>query len=165
MSYAGPQLLAGDHVVAGFDCGRPALNGWLVRMAHADQGTGTTRTWVVTEAGRRHVVAFYASCTASVLRSSAPRPFGRGQPDQVPALLLARMGVAGKHQRHGLGTALLKHFVTKAMQVSRSVGVRLLLVHAKDDDARAFYEKYGFVESPIDPLTLMMLLEGSRLRT
>ncbi|MHB1487352.1 MAG: GNAT family N-acetyltransferase [Acidimicrobiales bacterium] len=158
MSFAGPELLTSQHVLAGFDCGTPALNGWLMRRALGNQSSGTSRTWVVVEAGTGRVLAFYASSTASVIRSSAPRPFGRNQPDEIPAILLGRMAVDSKHQGHGLGAALLKHFMLKAMQVSASVGVRLLLVHAKDEAAKGFYEHYGFVESPIDPLTMMMLL-------
>ena len=159
MSFAGPELLTSEHVLAGFDCGTPALNGWLARRALGNQSSGTSRTWVVTRTEIGRVVAFYASSTASVIRSSAPKPFGRDQPDEIPAILLGRMAVDSKHRGHGLGAALLKHFMLKAMQVSVSIGVRLLLVHAKDEDAKEFYEHYGFVASPIDPLTMMMLLE------
>ncbi len=53
---------------------------------------------------------------------------------------------------------LLKHFMLKAIEVAQSVGVRVLLIHAKDDAARSFYRHYGFVESPIDSLVLMILL-------
>ncbi|MHB8296699.1 MAG: GNAT family N-acetyltransferase [Acidimicrobiales bacterium] len=161
MNHDGPELLTGEHVLAGFDCGKPALNDWLVRRSRGNQSAGTSRTWVVVEAGTRRVVAYYASSTASVLRSTAPRPFGRNQPDEIPAILLGRMAVDHKHQGHGLGAALLKHFIAKAAQVSGPVGVRLLLVHAKDAEAQGFYRHYGFVESPIGPLTMMMLL-GAR---
>ncbi len=161
MSYAGPELLAGHHLLVGFDCGRPALDDWLVRRAPTNQQTGTTRTWVVTERGSSRVVAFYASCTASVLRRTAPTPFGRRQPAEIPAVLLARMAVDSEHRGRGLGAALLKHFMLKAMQVSASIGVRVLLVHAKDDEAKGFYEHYGFVGSPVDPLTMMMLVDPS----
>ncbi len=161
MSYAGPELLTGDHVLASFDCGRPALNDWLRRRAPVNQRTGTSRTWVVTEVGSRVVVGFYCSSTASVLRQEAPKRFVHNQPNELPAVLLGRMGVDTKHKGRGLGAALLKHFMLKALQVSASVGVRLVLVHAKDDVAKAFYEHYGFVESAIDPLTLMMLVGTS----
>lgn len=73
-------------------------------------------------------------------------------------LLLAGLGVGQEHQGRGVGAALLKHFVRKAVEVSASVGVRVLLVHAKDEEAKRFYEHYGFVASPVDPLTMMMLL-------
>ena len=158
MAYAGPELLTGEHLLEGFDCGRPALNEWLIRRAFNNQASGTSRTWVVVETGSREVVAFYASATASILRSSTPQRMRRNQPAEMPAILLARMAVDRRHKGHGLGSALLKHFMFKALEVAKSVGVRLLLIHAKDDEARSFYSHYGFVESPLDPLVMMMLL-------
>jgi hypothetical protein len=56
---------------------------------------------------------------------------------------------------------MLKHFMTKAIEVSEIVGVRLVLVHAKDEQVKAFYQHHGFIESPIDSLTLMMLLPSA----
>jgi GNAT superfamily N-acetyltransferase len=158
VAYAGPQLLTGQHLAEGFDCGKPALNDWLIRHALHNQASGTSRTWVVVEAGSHNVVAFYASATASVLRLSAPKRMQRNQPEEMPAILLARMGVDARHAGQGLGASLLKHFMLKALEVAQSVGVRLLLIHAKDDEAKSFYMHYGFVESPFDPLVLMMLL-------
>ena len=160
MAYAGPELLTGEHLLEGFDCGKPALNEWLIRRALSNQASGTSRTWVVVEAGSRHVVAFYASATASVLRSSAPKRMQRNQPAEMPAILLARMAVDSRHKGQGLGAALLKHFMLKALEVAQSVGVRVLLIHAKDDEAKHFYSHYGFVESPIDPLVLILLLRA-----
>jgi ribosomal protein S18 acetylase RimI-like enzyme len=61
------------------------------------------------------------------------------------------------HQRQGLGAALLKHFILKSLEVAQLTDVRVLLVHAKDDEAATFYRLYGFEASPIDELTLMLL--------
>jgi len=158
VAYAGPELLDGEHLLEGFDCGKPGLNEWLLHRALNNQASGTSRTWVVVESGSHEVVAFYASATASIVRSSAPKRMRRNQPEEMPAVLLARMGFDERHKSHGLGSALLKHFMLKAFEVAQSVGVRILLVHAKDDEAKSFYMHYGFVESPLDPLTLMMLL-------
>jgi GNAT superfamily N-acetyltransferase len=155
---AGPELLTGEHVLSGFDCGVPALNDWLARRALRNEFSGTSRTWVVVDVDSNQVVAFYASSTASMLRTAAPRKMGRNQPEDMPAVLLARMAVDVSHQGQGVGAALLKHFMLKAVEVATSVGVRILLIHAKSDMAKEFYGRYGFVESPFDPLLLMMLL-------
>lgn len=162
MTYSGPHLLTDEYEVRGFDCGKPALDDWLVRRARTNQSTGTSRTWVVTMKDELRVVAFSASATASVLRSTAPKPWTRNQPTELPALLLGRLAVDGRHTGRGLAATLLKHFMGKALEVSRAVGVRIVLVHAKDDDAVAFYARYGFVPSPVDALTMMMLLEPQR---
>ena len=65
-------------------------------------------------------------------------------------------------QGHGLGAGLLKHFLLKAVEVAQVTGVRLLLVHAKSPEAAAFYQRYGFASSPIDDLTLMLLMKDLR---
>jgi GNAT superfamily N-acetyltransferase len=158
VAYAGPVILTGDHVLVGFDCGKPALDEWLRTRALVNQSSGTTRTWVAVEEGSSEVVAFYASSTASILRASVPTRIRRNQPEQIPAVLLARMAIDQRHQGKGLGAALLKHFMIKALEVAQSVGVRVLLIHAKDDEAKSFYSHYGFVESSFDPLTLVMLV-------
>lgn len=71
------------------------------------------------------------------------------------------MAVDSKHKGKGLGAALLKHFMFKAIEVAGTVGVRLLLIHAKDEEAKTFYAHFGFVESPIDSMTMMMLLRNT----
>jgi hypothetical protein len=66
-------------------------------------------------------------------------------------------------QRPNDWAALLKHFMLTALEVAESLGVRVLLIHAKDDEAKNFYSHFGFVESPLDPLVMMMLLTELRL--
>ena len=158
VAYSGPELLTPEHLLSGYDCGTAALNEWLVSRATQNQAAGTTRAWVVVDTGTREVVAFYASSTALILRGSAPRRMARNQPEELSAVVLARMAVDVGHQGRGLGAALLKHFILKALEVAQSVGVSVLLIHAKDEAAKSFYGHYGFVESPVDPLVLMMLL-------
>jgi GNAT superfamily N-acetyltransferase len=161
LTYGGPTLLTGEYRLEGFDCGEPPLNDWLARRALGNQAAGTSRTWVVIDEPTRTVVAYYASATASVMRSTVPRRIAQDQPADLPAILLGRMAVDSRHQGNGLGGAMLKHFMTKAIEVAERVGVRLVLVHAKDEHAKGFYWHHGFVESPIDPLTLMMLLPST----
>ncbi|MGO9321608.1 MAG: GNAT family N-acetyltransferase [Solirubrobacteraceae bacterium] len=79
-----------------------------------------------------------------------------------PAILLGRMAVDRRRQGNGLGAAMLKHFITKALEVSEIVGVRLVLVHAKDQQTSDFCRHHGFVESPIDTLTWIVSWAGWR---
>jgi GNAT superfamily N-acetyltransferase len=157
---SGPDLLTQAHVVDEFDCGEDHLNTWLRRRARRNQAEGSSRTWVVSDDER--VVGFYASSAAVLLRTSATRRAARNQPDPLPALLLARLAVDQKHQGRGLGAALLKHFLLKSIEIADVTGVRGLLVHAKDPSAAAFYQRYGFEPSPIDDLTLMLLVKDLR---
>lgn len=157
---SGPELLAEAHAVDEFDCGEDHLNTWLRRRALRNQADGSSRIWVVADGPT--VVGFYASSTAVLLRASATRRSARNQPDPLPALLLGRLAVDQKLQGRGLGAALLKHFLLKSIEIADITGVRILLVHAKDQSAAAFYQRYGFEPSPIDDLTLMLLVKDLR---
>ena len=157
--YLGSALSGPEHVLDQFDCGDDALNAWLREKARHNQREGGSRTWVVSKATR--VVAFYASSTAVLLRTEATRRARRNQPDPLPAILLGRLAVDLEHQGQGLGAALLKHFVLKSLEVAEITGVRVLLVHAKDEPARDFYERFGFERSPIDEYTLMLLVKDA----
>lgn len=160
MSHSAIELLQPSHKLEQFDCGKEALNTWLRQRALTNQATGTSRTWVVLD-NSNEVVAFYTSSTASVTRKIAGSRFSRNQPEPIPAILLGRMGVDLGHMKQGLGAALLKHFMLKVFEVNEIIGVRLVLVHAKDEDAKGFYQKYGFTVSLVDPLTLMMVIPPS----
>jgi GNAT superfamily N-acetyltransferase len=156
-SYSGPDLLAADHIVDDFECGDDRLGVWLKRRARANQHSGASRTWVATDENRR-VVGFYASSTAVIMRSSATKRAARNQPDPIPALLLGRLAVDRRHQGQRLAAALLKHFLLKSLEVAEITGIRVLLVHAKDEHAAAFYRHHDFEPSPVDDLTLMLVV-------
>jgi Acetyltransferase (GNAT) family. len=75
-------------------------------------------------------------------------------------VLLARLGVDVREQGQGLGAALLKDAIQRASVAAKSVGGRALLVHAKHDRTRSFYEHFDFEPSPTDPLQMFILLDG-----
>lgn len=156
MRRQGPELLTPKHVSDAFDCGKPPLNQWLQRRALANQRSGASRTWVIHD--NQRTVAYYASATASIIRAAVTSRAGRNQPEDVPAIRLARLAVDRGYAGRGLGAELLRHFVLKALEVVDLVGARLLLVHAQDAQVRRFYLHYGFEPSPIDDLTLMRVI-------
>jgi predicted N-acetyltransferase YhbS len=86
----------------------------------------------------------------------------RNMPDPVPVMVLARLAVDHRAQGRKLGASLLQDAVNRAVVVSQNAGVRALLVHALHDQAKAFYERYGFQSSPLHPMTLMLRLNTSK---
>ena len=155
--YRGPTLLSADHGTDGFDCGDETLDNWLKRVAPRNQSEGSSRTWVVADGAR--VVACYASSAAGLTRAEATGRAGCNQPDPLPAMLLRRLAVDREHQGRGLAAALLKHFLLKVLEVAEHTGVRVALVHAANDTAANFYRHYGVEPSPVDDLTLMLLVK------
>lgn len=155
--YVGPELLGPDHVLDEFDCGDQTLNDWLATKARHNQREGGSRTWVVSDGDR--VVAFCASSTAVILRAAATKRAARNMPDPVPGVLLTRLAIDLKHQGSGLGAVLLKHFIVKALEVAQITGVRVLLAHAANEAARQFYLHHDFERSPVDDLTMLLLVK------
>jgi GNAT superfamily N-acetyltransferase len=74
-------------------------------------------------------------------------------------MLLARLAVDRTYQGVGLGQALLKDALHRTAQAADIAGIRALVVHAKDEQARQWYEQFNFDPSPTDPLHLFLLMK------
>ena len=158
--FGAPEALALGHDFTEFDCGEPELNDWLKRCALANQVSGASRTFVVTD-GRRRVMGFYALAAGAVAHRDATGAVRRNMPEPIPVVVLARLAVDRNAQGVKLGAALLKDAVQRSIAVAQNTGVRALLVHALNDAARKFYEHYGLGASPSHAITLMMRLPAS----
>lgn len=157
----GPLLFDSTHAVERFDCGVAALNDYLVRQALIDHGAGKSRTYVATRGGL--VVAYFSLAAASLAPEDATQRAAEGQGSQdIPAILLARFAVAKSEQRRGIGRALLLEALARCAQAAAIVGVRVVLVHAKNDGPRAFFANRDFEPSPANPLQLMILVKDVR---
>ncbi|HJW74919.1 MAG TPA: GNAT family N-acetyltransferase [Thermoleophilia bacterium] len=157
----GPILLDASHLVDGFDCGVVALNDYIARQALSDQRAEKSRTFVAARGGR--VVAYHSLAAASVAADDATERVAKGQGcHEIPAILIARFAVDVSEQGHGIGRAMLIDALARSERAADIVGVRVVLVHAKDDRARAFYLHHDFEPSPTDPLHLMMLMKDVR---
>jgi len=155
------EKLDGSHEVAGFACGKAALDGFLQRFALMNQRSGSAQTYVV--ARERRVVGYYSLAVGAVEYSAAPARVTKGLPRHpVPVMLLARLAVDLTAQGQGLGRALLKDALLRTAQAAQIAGIRALLVHAKDDQARAWYLSFDFEPSPTDPYHLFLLLKDLR---
>ena len=161
--FTDPEPLGPEHVLAGFDCGVESLNVWLERHARLAMGAGSARTYVVVENDQARVVGYHALTVASIERRDATDRATEGMPrHQIPAVLLARLAVDKSVERRGIGAFLLRDAMERAIAVSEQAGIRLLLVHAVDEQARNFYLHFGFTPSPTDPLNLQMLIKDIR---
>ena len=80
----------------------------------------------------------------------------------IPVMVLARLAVDVRHQDHGVGRSLLKDAVLRSAEASQHVGARAILVHARDARVQGFYRRLGFEPSPVDPMTLMLLMKDAR---
>lgn len=160
-AYEPVRKLAPADSTEGFDCGQPALNQFLQRYALVNQKANSAQTYVCGLNGK--VVGFYSLAVGSVDPEDAPARVMKGLARHpVPVMILARLAVDRDHQRKGLGKALLKDALLRTAQAADIAGIRCLLVHAKDEAARQWYESWEFDPSPSDPYHLFLMLKDLR---
>ncbi|HZQ21930.1 MAG TPA: GNAT family N-acetyltransferase [Terriglobales bacterium] len=155
-----PEKLSPDHHLSQFLCGEPALDDWLKKRALQNEESGASRTYVVCM-GRR-VVAYYALAAGAVAHVDAPGRVRRNMPDPVPVMVICRLAIDQSIQGQGTGPALLRDAILRILQAAEIAGIRAILVHAISERAKRFYEKWGFISSPVEPLTLMITVTEAR---
>ena len=151
-----PEPLNEHHQLAAFDCGEPSLDDWLKRRAVKNQLNDASRTYVVCDG--QAVIGYYCLAAGALGHGEAPSVLRRNRPDPIPVLVLGRLAIHKTHQQSGIGTALVSDAIRRAVQASEIAGITALLVHALSENAKRFYRSRGFVESPIKPMTMCLLL-------
>jgi ribosomal protein S18 acetylase RimI-like enzyme len=162
MAYTQPEPLRGKHAFDGFCCEENALDNWLHRHSgHAEAG-GSARTFVTTDGER--VIGYYALAIGQVEPDDATERLLKGQPAKrpIPILVLARLAVDREHKSRGVGRSLLQDALLRCAAVAKSVGVRAVVAHT-NEEASAFYDRFGFESSPTDPLHRILLMKDLQL--
>lgn len=155
------EKLAANHDIAAFTSGEAALDQFLHRHALGNQSAGSAQTYVATENGR--VIGYYTLSVGQVAHENAAVRIARGMPRYpIPVMLLARLAIATDRQGIGLGPGLLKDALLRTVSAAEIAGIRAMLVHAKNERAKGFYEHFGFTASPTDPLHLYLLLKDAK---
>jgi len=153
-----PDLLRPEHDLGSFNSDNATLDEWLVKRALKNQENGASKIFVICDENR--AIGYYALATGSVERDIATGNFSRGMPEPIPVIVLGRLAVDKSYQGQRLSSALLKDAMLRTVTIANNVGVRGLLVHAISEDAKRFYLKYGFQESPMDPMTLLISIKN-----
>jgi len=155
-----PSPIAADQELANFDCGEFSLNEWLKKRAFKNHATGASRCFVL--CAGTDVIGYYSLSAGAISHEVAPKAMQRNMPNPLPVLLLGRLAVDKRYHNQGIGQALLRDAMLRAVNVAGNAGVFALLVHALSDQAKQFYLSRGFVESPLQPMTLLVTIETVR---
>ena len=161
MTLSHPEPISPTHLVEPFDCGNEELNDWLTVHALASHRSESARTYVTHDGGV--VMGYYSLAVGSVRPHEAPDRVttGLGRHD-VPIAILARLGVDLGVQGQGVGRGLVKDALLRVAGAADLIGIRALLVHMKTPDLRAFYERFGFEDSPVDRNQVFLLMKDLR---
>lgn len=155
------EKLRRDHAVDLFNCGREELNRFLHRFAFPNQQAGASQTYLGLSGDE--AIGFYTLVVGQVSYDDAPARLTKGLARHpVPIMLLARLAVGSAWQGKGVGAGLLKDAMRRTLQAADIAGIRAFAVHAKDQAARSYYERFGFIASPSDPFHLFVLRKDLR---
>lgn len=154
-----PEPLAAQHQLDGFDCGKPTLNDWLLRHARQAQGSGSAKTFVVSEDDGR-VVSYFSLTLGQVDTLEAPERIRKGMGQYpLPVVILARLAVSVVDQGRGIGFGLLQDAIRRTMLIAEQAGIRAMLTHPIDEEAARFYSLHVRCSLKYRPL----LMPGWRL--
>ena len=149
--------LAGSHDRQGFDCGRQELNDWLQQVARQHQDKGLSKTFVaIRQDEPARICAYYALTLAELENRHLPDAWRKKLPRRIPGVRLGRLAVDRQYQGKGLGTLLLIDALTRARRIYAEAGGIGLFVDALDDEAAAYYCRFGFQSAPDNPLLLFL---------
>jgi GNAT superfamily N-acetyltransferase len=154
---------AAHHDVTGFRCGNELLDRWLVRYAGQNQRRDAARTFVATTNGQR-VYGYYTLLAGQLNHHEATSETSKGlsQHFPIPVATLARLAVDASQHGHGTGAALLNDALVRVVRASEQVAIRAVVVHAIDENASSFYERFGFRALSSAPRTRMITLSALR---
>lgn len=146
-----------DHDRSSFSCGNAALDEWFHRYATQNQRLGNARTFVAIDGNS--VVGFVSLSASQLVRAEAPERIAKNSPQYIPGILIGRLAVDSRRQGEGIGTLLLAFALRRALDISEQLGVRIVQVHAIDEDAKKFYQTLAeFEVTPAHPMTLCLTI-------
>ena len=157
------ETVSRDHNRSGFDCGNDALNQYLKKIARQHLNKGLSRTFVLVDDNiPTEILGFFTLVSCEIFVDKLPRKYAKKYPSKAPAAKLARLAVDKDRQRQGLGTHMMINAVERVIRVSQDLGIIGFFVDAKDNKARAYYEQFGFIQLPDNPLELFLPLATLR---
>jgi GNAT superfamily N-acetyltransferase len=140
-----------SHDRKNFSCGKDLLDNYFQRQAKQDVRRKLSTCFVLEDGSDGKVKAYYTLSSNSIPNDLVPASFKKNLPGSytsIPVILLGRLAVDKQYQGGGIGKALLIDSLKRCYDNTDSIGAFAVVVDPLDDEAEAFYEKYGFIKLP-----------------
>ncbi len=145
------------HVREGFDCGKASLNDFIHALVSQYEKRNRGRTYVALQEGEERVLGYSTLASGAIAAESLPAKQAKRLPRHaVPVVLLARLAVDRSVQGKGLGGFLLRDALTRSLELSEKLGIHAVVVDALDAEAKAFYQRFGFLALTDDEMRLFL---------
>jgi ribosomal protein S18 acetylase RimI-like enzyme len=154
--------LNSTHDRTGFQCGIEALDRYLKKQAKQDIKRHISRVFVASKPDNpKTVIGYYTLSTLSIELNQLPEKLARKLPRHpVPAALIGRLAVSNAAQGQGVGKMLLADAIKRTLAVSDQIAIYAMVVDAINDNARGFYEQFGFTRLSDDSPRLFLPLKS-----
>jgi len=151
--------LSRRHDRGAFASGVQALDDWFRTRATQDQRRHVAQVFVALD--EQGIVGFYSLSMFTLALESLPEGLARKLPryEAIPAALIGRLARHERAKGSGVGDLLVADAVTRVLAAAESVAAYAIVVDAKDDRGRRFYESHGFISLPSRPNRLFLLTE------
>ena len=157
------EALKKQHNRKHFDCGEPALNSFLQVLARQQQDKGISKTFVLLDSDQpTTIIGFFTLAACEVVSEELPQPLAKRYPDRAPGAKLARLAIDQSQQRRGYGKILMVEAMKKALLVADHIGIIGFFVDAKNHNSRVYYEQFGFISFPKQPLEMFLPISTLR---
>lgn len=158
------ELLSRLHDRKGFDCGNPSLNDYLKKTARQHIEKGISRTFVLVNTVKpAKILGFFTLASCEVVTSGLPDKYAGKYPARAPAAKPARLAVSIDRQRRGLGSIMMVEAMKRTLAVAENIGIIGFFVNAKNQSACEYYEQFGFIALPDNPLDLFLPLHSLKV--
>lgn len=149
--------LTKNHDRAEFDCGNDELNRYLQKTARQHLEKGMSKTFVlIDDDNPKKILGCYTLAACEIHVEKLPRKYSKKYPSKAPAAKLARLAVSKIKQRQGCGAIMMVNAIERILLVSKNLGIIGFFVDAKNDEAKGYYEKFGLISLPDNPLELFL---------
>jgi GNAT superfamily N-acetyltransferase len=157
MSEWSVEALDRSHERGEFACGKVPLDNFLHSLVSQYEKRRLGRTYVVVRPGEKRILGYYTLASGAISFETLPQPAAKKLPRHpVPVILLARLALDQSVQGQGLGGFLMADALRRCLSLAEQLGVYAVEVDAIDGQAKAFYERYGFVALEDNPLHLFL---------
>ncbi len=149
------EVLQAHHQKKSFNCGQDDLNKFIKQYASQHQKSGTSKTYVAVDHAS-NVIGFYCLSSTSIGFDLVDTVLTKRLPRYpLPCVVVGRFAVDKVTQGQGIGKVLLAHALKQVSKVAQIIGVNFVVIHAKDQKAMEFYQRFGFISLTSNPLTLI----------
>jgi GNAT superfamily N-acetyltransferase len=146
-----------------FDCGVAVLDEWLQRFAWQNHNSGGARVYISIDDEADRIAGFYCLSAAAVEHGTAPRVVSKGLARHpIAVVLIGRLAVEERYRGLGLGRFLIRDALMRILETAEKIGIRAVMVQAKDNAAAEFYRNLGFAASATDPSLFFMTLKDAK---